>query len=77
MSAAIAGNQWVPVSWVEFTRYAAAALPGMAPPPPSQVAPASFDQITYMLYSQDGSLWTVPAVDSAPQTGAAPSPSVA
>ena len=63
----MAGKKCVPVSAIGFTRYADAALPGMRPPPPSQVAPPSFDQTTYMSYSHEGSDWTVPAVDSAEQ----------
>src|SRR5437867_11896014 len=63
----MAGNQWVPRSATELTRYALAALPGMTPPPPSQVVPPFFDQITYMSYSQDVSLCTVPAAESAEQ----------
>src|SRR6266550_3914966 len=43
------------------------ALPGISPPPPSQVVPPFLDQITYMSYSQDVSLCTVPAADSAEQ----------
>ena len=38
----------------------------MSPPPPSQVAPVSADQTTYMLYSHEVSDCSVPAVDSAP-----------
>ena len=63
--AAIAGNQWVPVSLGELTRYALAALPGIRPPPPSQCEPPSLDHTTYMSDSQEVSDCTVPAVDSA------------
>src|SRR5438132_5357897 len=63
--AAIAGNQWVPVSLGELTRYALAALPGIRPPPPSQCEPPSLDHTTYMSDSQEASDCTVPTVDSA------------
>ena len=61
----MAGKKCVPVSLAGLTRYAAAALPGTRPPPPSHVAPPLFDHTTYMSYSHDGSDCTVPAVDSA------------
>src|SRR2546430_7189066 len=63
----MAGKKCVPRSLTGLTRYALAALPGISPPPPSQVAPPLLDQITYMSYSHDVSDWTVPAVDSAEQ----------
>jgi hypothetical protein len=49
----MAGKKWVPVSFGGLTRYGLAALPGMKPPPPSQVAPPLLDQTTYMSYSQE------------------------
>jgi hypothetical protein len=47
------------------TSYAVAALPGIVPPPPSQVLPPSLDHATHMWWAHVGSDWTVPAVDSA------------
>src|SRR3979411_1467180 len=62
--AAIAGKKCVPVSPAGFTRYGVRALPGISPPPPSQVLPPLFDQTTYMSYSHEKSFCTVPAADS-------------
>src|SRR3989442_15062184 len=51
--AAMAGKKCVPRSLTGLTRYALAALPGTRPPPPSQVAPPSLDQTTYVSYSHE------------------------